>query len=353
MARWAKGNKAAGDDAPIRPSLRLEAGDDAPSTKTRHPLRQDDAGDDEKKEWSEELASFWGQVQAMNSQVTALVASLAVMVEEQAVKNKARDEECHQLLVTQKAQEEALLRQDNEIRGLRVAVQSLAGRQRRMLGAGGGGMTDVTAAPEPPRMYEPIATPAMEHAVEEALAGVPEVADDLASALFQAIARGDEHWALDALSKCGPVQVNSSDDSGNTALLRASAKGLTQLCSALLDNFDFTDVNEPDFYGRSALHQAAIAGHAETCKVLLDHTKFKEMNSKAQLGRTALHCAAEYGHGAVAAVVLAHKRFHEVEAVDDAQHTALHHAAMNGHAAVCLALLGRTSFLARAACARD
>jgi ankyrin repeat protein len=86
------------------------------------------------------------------------------------------------------------------------------------------------------------------------------------------------------------ADVNSQNNSGNTALKRASFQGHIETCLLLLDNGALVDA----YNGTTALHIAVKKGHINICHLLLDYGAL--VNKTKYEGTTALHIAVEKRH---------------------------------------------------------
>ncbi|XP_696682.1 ankyrin repeat domain-containing protein 33B isoform X1 [Danio rerio] len=72
-----------------------------------------------------------------------------------------------------------------------------------------------------------------------------------------------------ALSQCPHLDVNWSDNEGNTALITASQAGHITICNYLLNYFPGLDIEKRNCHGFSALMKAAMQGRVECVKALM------------------------------------------------------------------------------------
>ena len=102
------------------------------------------------------------------------------------------------------------------------------------------------------------------------------------------------------------VNVNQSDNNGNTALMLAAYYGHAKVVEHLLKD-QRVEVNENDNSGYSALSIAALTGHASVVQLLLNDKRVN-VNSTDNLGYTALMHAATRGHQTVVQLLLCEER---------------------------------------------
>jgi ankyrin repeat protein/beta-lactamase regulating signal transducer with metallopeptidase domain len=124
---------------------------------------------------------------------------------------------------------------------------------------------------------------------------------------------------------------------GVSPLHQAAAKGDIEQVRSLISKG--VDVNETDQTGQTALHLAARHGHKAVVELLLDRDADVHAQRKRwpQLGATPLHEAAKHGHKEIVEVLLANGS--EVNERDGSRWTALHYAARNGHKEIVKVLL--------------
>jgi ankyrin repeat protein len=134
------------------------------------------------------------------------------------------------------------------------------------------------------------------------------------------------------------VEINSTDDWGQTELHRAIAKGHEAAAKLLLAK-DGVDLDSEDYYGRTPLSWAAGSGQEGVAKLLLAR-KGVDIDSRDKSGRTPLSWAAGSGQEAVAKLLLARKGV-DVDSKDNSCATPLSWAAGNGHVAVVQLLLAK------------
>ncbi|XP_062841723.1 ankyrin repeat and SAM domain-containing protein 6-like isoform X2 [Trichomycterus rosablanca] len=125
---------------------------------------------------------------------------------------------------------------------------------------------------------------------------------------------------LDSVSECSVdrvrgevccVQVDSTDEEGNTALHFAAASGHEHLVRFLLRKG--ASVDSWNNYGWTPLMQAARFGHLNVAHILLENGA--EINGRNRLGASVLAMAARGGHTHVAQLLLENGAF-----VDDFDH---------------------------------
>ena len=121
---------------------------------------------------------------------------------------------------------------------------------------------------------------------EELSAFVTDAPDALVTA-----AAAQSEAAVETLLEQG-VDVNQSNDAGQTALMAAAHAGHETIVQSLLDAG--ANVRAKDPHGISALHLASRRGQTSIVERLLE--KDAETNPQDGDGRTALMLASEYGH---------------------------------------------------------
>jgi ankyrin repeat protein len=127
------------------------------------------------------------------------------------------------------------------------------------------------------------------------------------------------------------IDVNYTNNIGNTALMRAAWYGHAAVVALLLA-VDRINVNHANKYGNTALIGAAWSGHAAVVAQLLAVDGIN-VNHANEHGDTALIWAASNGHQPVVEQLLAVPVI-AVNHADITSTTALIWAARNGHAAV-------------------
>ncbi len=146
--------------------------------------------------------------------------------------------------------------------------------------------------------------------------------------------------------------IDAVDDSGRTALQRASSANRCTEAQFLLEHGAFVDAPSPGrsktqvlevkkgniamlWFGTTPLLQAAESGHTGVAQLLL---QFKaDIEARTKYGRTPLLQAAKSGHTDVAQLLLQFKA--DIEARDIYQRTPLLQAAKSGRTAVARLLL--------------
>ncbi|MEY9722791.1 ankyrin repeat domain-containing protein [Sinorhizobium fredii] len=139
-----------------------------------------------------------------------------------------------------------------------------------------------------------------------------------AGPLHDAARKGDLDEISQLLSQ--GVDVNTRDESRETALIEAALSGQTRIAAFLIEaNADIEARNDRGF---TALHAAAYSGSVEIAVLLLDHGAEVDALSKHKI--TPLHVAAEENQAAVAELLIA--RGAEVEAIQVYGYTPLSRA---------------------------
>jgi uncharacterized protein len=116
--------------------------------------------------------------------------------------------------------------------------------------------------------------------------------------LHEAASRGDTAKIKELIAQ--GLDVNSNDDAGATAVLRAAANSQSNTIRLLASAS--ADLDKPNAQGMTPLHKAAENGHTRAIIALAD--------SKANVflrnyqGETALHMAARNNHGDAARKLL-------------------------------------------------
>jgi ankyrin repeat protein len=141
-------------------------------------------------------------------------------------------------------------------------------------------------------------------------------------ALLAAAKRGDLSKALRALE--GGARIESRDDEGWSAAMRAAQNGHAACLAFLLDHG--ADANARSPIGWTALLAAAQHGRFECAKLLLD--RGVDPNVQSQRGWSALMLAAQQGNSCVALLAA---RGAVLEAKNFAGSTAAFFAARHGH----------------------
>jgi len=119
---------------------------------------------------------------------------------------------------------------------------------------------------------------------------------------------------------------------GDSALIMAANDGYSQIVTQLLASRDagYRDLlNAADESGNTALLYAAAKGFMQTSAILLTSGADPDAFNQGGGGRTALMEAAGGGHQQIVAALIAKKA--QLDLMDDYGNTALHYAAYNGH----------------------
>ncbi|WP_461511939.1 ankyrin repeat domain-containing protein [Rhizobium mongolense] len=139
-----------------------------------------------------------------------------------------------------------------------------------------------------------------------------------AGPLHDAAREGDLDVISQLLSQ--GVDVNSRDESRETALIEAALSGQTRIAAQLIEAS--ADIEAHNDRGFTALHAAAYSGSVEIAELLLDHGAEVDALSKHKI--TPLHVAAEENQAAVAELLIA--RGAAVEAIQAYGYTPLSRA---------------------------
>lgn len=139
-----------------------------------------------------------------------------------------------------------------------------------------------------------------------------------AGPLHDAAREGDLDVISQLLSQ--GVDVNSRDESRETALIEAALSAQTRIAAVLIEAK--ADIEARNDRGFTALHAAAYSGSVEIAALLLDHGAEVDALSKHKI--TPLHVAAEENQAAVAELLIA--RGAEVEAIQVYGYTPLSRA---------------------------
>lgn len=129
--------------------------------------------------------------------------------------------------------------------------------------------------------------------------------------------------------------IDARDDSGNTALIYAAAKGFRQCTAALIRSGADPDVPNEGNGGRTALMEAAGAGFRDIVNAIR-LTPNITIDQQDEFGNTALHYAAYHGNLAVVMELMKSEPDKEVQNIYG--HTPASYALTNKHKAVADAL---------------
>ncbi len=108
---------------------------------------------------------------------------------------------------------------------------------------------------------------------------------------------GDLQWVEDLLSRS--VEVDATDDAGQTALIYAAGAGRDKVAARLIKGGAKVDLADKD--GSTALMFAAQAGHVQVAKTLL--TAGARASVRGAHGLTALDFATRAGHSSIVATL--------------------------------------------------
>ena len=122
------------------------------------------------------------------------------------------------------------------------------------------------------------------------------------------------------------INVNTQDNSGQTALILASIEGYKDIVKILLQKE--ANVNIQDHYGQTALILASIEGYKDIVKILLQ--KEANVNIQDHYGQTALIYASQYGHKDIVKLLIQAGADVNIQDNNSGQ-TALIYASQYGH----------------------
>ena len=162
------------------------------------------------------------------------------------------------------------------------------------------------------------------------------------SSCFRAhLNRGEERAAtVERILKVEGIQVNIEDNKGNTALHEAA---VTDNVKTLVRRLDI-DKNIRGHEGRTPLHYAAMCPDTKSTELLL-HAVDIEADVKDDTGMTPLaHASRQGNYDAV--LLLASRTDVNVQSIDNHGRTPLHHAVMENHLNVVKLLLSYKSIRA-------
>ncbi len=153
-------------------------------------------------------------------------------------------------------------------------------------------------------------------------------------ALLNAASLGD----LNELKRLlNTVDVNTTDQNGNTALYEAVMAGRENIIDELLNRYDI-NINLANNWGRTCLHEAATMGLHEIVRKLCDHSTFENANPLDGQERAPLHEASLRGHIQSVEILLKAGAKSDIE--DAIGSTALNNARIAGHQKIVRLLQG-------------
>ncbi|XP_028515024.1 uncharacterized protein LOC110239626 isoform X2 [Exaiptasia diaphana] len=158
------------------------------------------------------------------------------------------------------------------------------------------------------------------------------------TALMKAAFRGMTTIA-DALTTRG-ADVNIKDKEGQTALMYAIANANKNTALAIIENCKDLDINTVDNQGQTALMKAAVKGMTTIADALI--TRGADVNIKDKEGKTPLMNAIAYPNENTAlAIIMENSKDLNLDTVDNQGQTALMKAAVKGMATIADALITR------------
>jgi len=159
------------------------------------------------------------------------------------------------------------------------------------------------------------------------------------SQLLNAACDGNLQEIQRIMFRCEPGIVNTMDQFGQTALLKACWRGHKSVVRFLLDNNASTDLASRN--GFTPLMVACEKGYVDIVNALLE--KGANMEATSDYGETALMWASFKGHTDIVHVLL--NKGADPNAVSKKKWTALMWASSFGHTGVVLALLDKNAKL--------
>jgi ankyrin repeat protein len=148
--------------------------------------------------------------------------------------------------------------------------------------------------------------------------------------LFDAAAKNDYDLVKKIIDE-KKVDINDTDEDGETPLLIASRKGHLQVCKLLINNG--SNVNDVNEQGETPLHLALR--HLPVCKLLIRNGA--DINHKNIDEETPLLIASYLGN--LLACKLFIRNNADVNSVDKYKQTSLHWASIKGHLSICELLI--------------
>ena len=133
------------------------------------------------------------------------------------------------------------------------------------------------------------------------------------------------------------LEVNSQNNDGYTALMKASLNGFIEVVRLLLEKGARVDLQ--DKQGRSALLHASSNGHIHVVQMLLENGA--QVDLRDDNGRSALLHASSKGH--LLAVEMLLKKGAQIDLQDNRSWTPLMKAYQNGHEDVIASLLSKNA----------
>ena len=146
------------------------------------------------------------------------------------------------------------------------------------------------------------------------------------------------------LDRVTDQHVMHANNSGNTALIKASKKGRTEIVKLLLDRVTDQHVMHADDDSNTALIKASQKGHTEIVKLLLDRvTDQHVMHVANDDGQTALIAASDEGNTEIVKLLLDRVTDQHVMHANNEGSTALIWASYQGDTEIVKLLLDRVT----------
>lgn len=148
--------------------------------------------------------------------------------------------------------------------------------------------------------------------------------------LFNAAAKNDYDLVKQIIDE-KQVDINDTNEDGETSLLIASRKGHLPICELLINNG--SNVNDVNKHGETPLHLALR--HLPVCELLIHNGA--DINHKNIDEETPLLIASQLGN--LLACELFIRNNADINSVDKYRQTSLHWASLKGHLSICELLI--------------
>jgi len=148
--------------------------------------------------------------------------------------------------------------------------------------------------------------------------------------LFDAAAKNDYDLVKQIIDE-KQVDINDTNEDGETSLLIASRKGHLPICELLINNG--SNVNDVNKQGETPLHLALR--HLPVCELLIRNGA--DINHKNMDEETPLLIASQLGNRLACELFIRNNA--DVNSVDKYRQTSLHWASLKGHLSICELLI--------------